>query len=48
MPFVHARLDPNQINPYRERDSAAARKVEEVRAFIASMGLAALATRAEE
>lgn len=42
MPFVNAKLDPQAINPYRGGQRMA-RKVQEVREFIASRGLAALA-----
>jgi hypothetical protein len=42
MPFVNARLNPRSINPYRA--PGAARKIEEVRNFIAMRGLAALAS----
>jgi hypothetical protein len=41
MPFVHARLDPAAINPYRDRAAGLSRQVEKVRAFIAARGLAA-------
>ena len=45
MPFVNAKLNPRQINPYRKRNRAVERKIEEVRAFINSMGLAAAGRR---
>lgn len=42
MPFVNAKLSPQQINPYRVVDPAARRRIEAVRAFIAARGMAAL------
>lgn len=41
MPFVNAKLNPKAINPYRRAD-AMAKKLAEVRQFIASAGLAAM------
>jgi hypothetical protein len=46
MPFTGRRLNPNSINPYRERNPEAEANLEAVRRFIAGMGFKVLAEKA--
>jgi hypothetical protein len=48
MPFTGKALSPNSINPYRPRDTEAARKLEEVRRFIGGMAFTVRAREAFE